>query len=48
MDIAHASGDIKPFKRSESMVTHLLFADEKLVSELNRPPQKLEQYTGLT
>ena len=29
--IAHLSGDIKPFKRNDSMVTHLLFADDMLV-----------------
>ena len=31
MDIEHATGDIKPIKRLESIVTHLLLADDMLV-----------------
>ena len=31
MDMAYASGNIKPMKRNDNMVSYLLFADDMLV-----------------
>jgi len=58
IDIAIASGKIKPFRRNDNLlVSHLLFADDMLVfcradplsaKGINKTLQELQLYTGLS